>query len=237
MDRISSVADECGVFVLEDAAPAAGAAIADRPVGSWGHMAAFSFQGAKLLVTGEGGMLVTDDDRLYERALHLWDQARGGEHPFWCDEVTPKYKMSNVQAALGLGQLERIDALIDAKVRIHGWYRQELHDVPGLEVHVGDPTARSTRWMTSVLVDGGAGVSRDELGDELRRHGIDTRPTFPALSTLPMWRSQAAEHPIARRVADAGLNLPSGVTLRRDQVTRVSTVIREIVSARARTRA
>jgi perosamine synthetase len=237
MDAIRTVAEECELFVLEDAAPAAGATVRGRPVGSWGQMAAFSFQGAKLLVTGEGGMLVSDDELLYERALHLWDQARGDSHPFWCDEITPKYKMSNVQAALGLAQLERIESLIEAKQRIHDWYREELRDVPGVAVHRGDTSTKPTHWMTSVLVGDKARISRDELADELARRQIDTRPTFPPLSTLPMWRSQKSEHPVARRIADRGLNLPSGVTLRRDQVAHVAAAIGEIVSARTRSRA
>jgi perosamine synthetase len=237
MNAIRGLADEHGLYVLEDAAPAVGAAVSGRPIGSWGHMAAFSFQGAKLLVTGEGGMLVTDDEALYERARHLWDQARGGEHPFWCDEVTPKYRMANVQAALGLAQLERLDALIEAKRRIHLWYHEELGSFRPLGLHCGDPEGTSTHWMTSVLLRDDARISRDELARELSARGIDTRPTFPQLSTLPMWRSANAENPTAASVAQRGLNLPSGVGLRREQVARVAAEIREIVSEHGQIRA
>jgi perosamine synthetase len=217
--------------VLEDAAPSVGAAVAGRPVGSWGDLAAFSFQGAKLLVSGEGGMLVTDDDGLHERARHLWDQARTGEHPFFCDEVTPKYKMSNLQAALGLGQLERLEEFVEAKSRIHRWYCEELDGLDAVRVHRGAADSTSTHWMTSIIVGESAGVTRDALAAALRRAGIDTRPTFPPLSTLPMWRD-AVDHPVAAAVSACGLNLPSGVNLRRQQVGRVATAIRRIVSGR-----
>jgi perosamine synthetase len=230
MSAIRELADEHGLYVLEDAAPAVGAAVSGRPIGSWGHMAAFSFQGAKLLVTGEGGMLVTDDEGLYQRARHLWDQARRGEHPFWCDEVAPKYRMSNLQAALGLGQLERLDALIEAKLRIHLWYHEELGSLHSLDLHCGEPQDTATHWMTSVLLRDHAPVSRDALARALSARGIDTRPTFPQLSTMPMWRSATAENPTAASVAQRGLNLPSGVCLRREQVARVAAEIREIVS-------
>jgi perosamine synthetase len=238
MDALSAVAREHGLLVLEDAAPAVGATVAGRTAGSWGDMAAFSFQGAKLLVTGEGGMLVTDDEPLYRRALHLWDQARSGaDHPFWCDEVTPKYKLSNVQAALGLGQLERIETLLEAKLRIHGWYAEELADVPGIQLHAGDPAAGSAHWMNSILVGEEAALGRDQLAAALASRAIDSRPTYPALSTLPMWSGATAEHPVAQRVARTGLNLPSGVRLRRGDVARVAAEIRSLVSGRARTRA
>jgi perosamine synthetase len=230
MPEIRSIADEHGLQIVEDAAAAAGAELAGRRAGSWGGMAAFSLQGAKLVMAGEGGMLVTDDEALYARAAHLWDQARTGAGAFWCDAVTPKYKLSNIQAALGLAQVERIDWLIAAKSRIHQSYVEQLRGVAGASVHLGDPAATATHWMTSLLVGDAAALSRDDLARELARRGIDTRPVFPPLSTLPMWPPGRAPGENAARIAAQGLNLPSGVTLSGLQLERVAGAIRELLS-------
>jgi perosamine synthetase len=232
MPELVEIADAHGLFVLEDAAAAVGAGVAGRPVGSWGDMAAFSFQGAKVVVAGEGGMLVTDDEALFERARHLHDQARTGEDPFRTDAVTPKYKMANVQAALALAQTERLPWLIERKDRVHAWYREALAGTSGLQMHSGAPHTSPTHWMTSLILSPEARLSRDELIRALGERGIDTRPTFPSLSSLPMWSPAAAEAPVTAAVAERGLNLPSGVRLQRDEVERVGKALRGLLSAR-----
>jgi len=218
--------------VLEDAAAAVGAAVDGRPVGSWGDMAAFSFQGAKVVVAGEGGMLVTDDETLFERARHLHDQARTGDDPFRTDAVTPKYKMANVQAALALAQTERLPWLIERKGLVHAWYREALAGTSGLQIHSGAPETSPTHWMTSLILGPEARLSRDELIRALGDCGIDTRPTFPPLSSLPMWSPAATAAPVTTAVAERGLNLPSGVRLQRDEVERVGEALRGLLGAR-----
>ena len=126
MHRIVPIARAYGLRIVEDAAPSIGAECHGQRTGTFGDLASFSFQGAKLLVTGEGGMLVTDDDALYERAKSLADQGRDPSRTFWIQELGWKYKMSNVQAALGLGQIERADELIEMKRRIFRWYEEDL---------------------------------------------------------------------------------------------------------------
>lgn len=230
IDRLRTIADEHGLFVLEDAAAAVGAAVGDRAVGSWGDMAAFSFQGAKVVVAGEGGMLVTDDEALFRRAQHLLDQARGGPHPFWADEVTPKYKMANVQAALALAQTQRLPWLLERKRRAYAWYRDELEDVSGIRLHAGAVGTSPTHWMPSTMVEATAAYSRDEVLQGLGRRDIDSRPTFPTLSSLPMWTHEApGETPVAAAVAARGINLPSGAGLQRADVARVGQALREVL--------
>jgi perosamine synthetase len=224
MEAILAVARRHGLRVVEDAAPSIGAEVAGRRTGAFGDAAGFSFQGAKLLVTGEGGMLVTDDDELYERARYLWSMGHEGD--FWIGETGWKYRMSDVQAAVGLGQLERVEALVEAKRRVHGWYREELDGVAGLTLSPEAPWARSIHWMTSVRVAPEAPLSRDALREALRAAGIDTRPVFPAISRYPMWERRQLPGPVADRVGAEGINLPSGVCLRRDQVARVGGAIR-----------
>jgi perosamine synthetase len=228
MDAIAEIAGAHDLRIVEDAAPSIGAEVAGRRTGSFGDAAGFSFQGAKLLVTGEGGMLVTDSDEVYDRARYLWTMAHEGD--FWIGETGVKYRMSNVQAAVGLGQLERVEQLVEAKRRIFGWYEEELGDTPGLTLNREARWARSIYWMTSVIVDPESGLDRDGLRAALRAAGIDTRPVFPAISRYPMWSPRQPAGPVADHIGSSAINLPSGVCLRRDEVARVCSEIRRALT-------
>ena len=220
MISIKAIADRHGIKVVEDAAPAIGATVGGQPVGSFGDMAAFSFQGAKMLVTGEGGMLVTCDPDLRARA---WKQQDHGRIPgtFWIDELGRKYKMSNVSAALGLAQLQSARTQIDKKRRINAWYREFLSDTPGIRFQVELPDTDSVCWMTSVTVDDEA-FARDYVVQALAKDGIDTRPVFPPIGSYPIWGEMSTQaHPVAEWIGERGINLPSGVRLSRSSVMRV----------------
>jgi perosamine synthetase len=238
MDALRVVADRHGLPLIEDAAPAIGAELRGRRVGALGTAGAFSFQGAKLLVTGEGGMFVTNDPDVYARAYKAWDLGVERSKGFWIDAQGLKYKLPNVAAAIGLGQLQRVDHLIEAKREIFGWYAEELAGVGGITLNHEAEWARSIYWMTSILVDPACGIDRDGLRAALAAGGIDTRPTFPLISTYPIWdEPRAVAAPVARMIGERGINLPSGVCLRRDQVARVGDAIRRAVSASAIRRA
>jgi len=228
MDRVMEIANRHGLYVVEDAAPSIGAECRGRKTGSFGHFAAFSFQGAKLLVTGEGGMLTTNDPELYKRAYAIWDHGRT-PGTFWINEVGVKYKMSNSTAALGLGQLQRCEEQVHAKRRIWNWYNEEFKDFDGISLWTESSWARSIYWMSSLTLNPKWNVSRDHLFAELKKRKIDTRPTFPAISQYPMWDS--AENPVAKGVGEWGVNLPSGVCLKEHQVRYVAQSIKEIMTA------
>lgn len=227
MDRILDIARRHGLYVVEDAAPAIGAEFQGRRVGALGDIGCFSFQGAKLTVTGEGGMLVTDSGELYSRAHALWDQGRV-PGTFWINHLGWKYKMSNLQAALGLAQLERVDGFIEAKREIFGWYAEGLEGVPHVKLNREAPWARSIYWMTSVLLDESAGITRDEFRRRLGERKIDTRPVFPAISQYPFWPRRQDPQPVAHRLGRQGVNLPSGVRLRRQEVEYICGQIRRL---------
>lgn len=229
MTGIQDVARKHGLKIVEDAAPAIGAEWQGRRCGSFGQFGAFSFQGAKLMVTGEGGMLVTDDDALYEKALKIWDQGRNPGRVFWIDGDGVKFKMSNIQAALGLGQLERVEELIAMKRRLFSWYREDLAGVPCITLNQEVDGARSIYWMTSIRLDESARVSRDELMQRLKERNIDSRPVFPAISQYPIWPRCQPPQPTALRIGNQGINLPSGVCLARDEVRYISQTIRDIL--------
>jgi dTDP-4-amino-4,6-dideoxygalactose transaminase len=218
MTPILELAKKYGLRVVEDAAPAIGAEWQGKRCGSFGDFAAFSFQGAKLLVTGEGGMLVTSDEKLYEKAKKIWDQGRNPSKVFWIDADGVKFKMSNVQAAVGLGQLERADELIAMKRRVFSWYEDGLSMVPHITLNKEVEGARSIYWMTSLFLDENASLSRDDLMKELKKRNIDSRPVFPAISQYPIWPRKQDPQPIAMRVGQRAMNLPSGVCLTKDEV-------------------
>jgi len=228
MDAIMAVAHEHGLYVVEDAAPSVGAEYHGKRTGSFGHFSCFSFQGAKLAVTGEGGMLLTSDPALYEKAYVIWDQGRK-PGTFWIETNGLKYKMSNVQAAVGLGQLERNDAMVAAKRRIFRWYEEGLAGVPHVRLNREPEGTRSIYWMSSILVEESSPVSRDALGVALKARNIDTRPVFPAISQYPVWPLKQSALPMAKFVGDHAMNLPSGVCLAREEVAYVCREIRRAV--------
>jgi perosamine synthetase len=231
MDGIMTLARKHGLYVIEDAAPAIGAEWKGQRCGSFGDFAAFSFQGAKLLVTGEGGMLVCSNTTLYEKALKVWDQGRDPKKTFWIDSHGLKYKMSNIQAAIGLGQLERCSELISMKRRIFEWYAERLKDLKGIHLNFESSDAFSIYWMSSLRLDENIKVSRNELAVELKKRNVDTRPVFPAISQYPIWGRDVTPQPTALRVGQQAMNLPSGVCLRREHVDYVCRQIREILDA------
>lgn len=221
MDQVMQIAKSYDLYVVEDAAPSIGAQFHGKKTGSFGHFSAFSFQGAKLMVTGEGGMLLTDDDHLYAKAKKVWDQGRNSQIniPFWIDANGLKYKMSNVQAAIGLGQLARIETLIAMKRRIFSWYEKYLSMNDRIMLNREPLNCRSIYWMSSIEVLDSSLVDRNELSRLLKIDKIDSRPVFPAISQYPIWdRENISPRPVALHVGNNCMNLPSGVCLSQAQV-------------------
>jgi len=229
MDKIMEIARKHNLYVIEDAAPSIGAEFQGQKTGTFGDFAAFSFQGAKLVVTGEGGMLVTNSDELYKKVHTIWDQGRT-PGTFWINEIGWKYKMSNIQAAIGLGQLERVDELIEAKRRIFSWYAEGLKGVSYVELYHELPWARSIYWMCNIVLDEYAGITRDELRKTLKTRNVDTRPVFPAISQYPIWPKPQQPQLNALRIGNQGINLPSGVCLKHEEVEYVCNCIRGILT-------
>jgi perosamine synthetase len=221
---LRAVAQRHGLAVIEDAAEAVGSESEGRLAGTHGAVGTFSFHGSKTLTTGEGGMLVTDRDEVHERVLCLRDHGRApGDVAFFNREVAFKYKLSAMQAALGHAQLERIDELLARKLEIFGWYREELDGVDGLVLNAPAPGTTSTYWMVTVLVDPAFGVGKQELGERLRGLGVDTRPFFHPLSSIPAYREREQarrareRNAVAYALSPRGINLPSALLLTRDE--------------------
>jgi perosamine synthetase len=227
MDRLQETAREHGLRVIEDAAEAHGACYRGRPVGALGDVGCFSFYGNKIVTTGEGGMLVTKDAALAERARFLRDHAMDPHRRYWHPEVGFNYRMTNIQAAIGCAQMERIDEILARKRRIAAQYAEELRGVPGLTLAPCAPWAESVYWMYSVVVEDGFGLERDRVIAELRARGIDTRPFFIPLHQLPPYRS-GLPLPVSDHLAARGINLPSGTGLTEDEIRAVTAALHAI---------
>lgn len=236
-DTIRKIADRYGIAVIEDAAEAIGSTFRERRAGSFGDTGVFSFHGSKTLTTGEGGMLVTDRTDLFQRVQVLRDHGRQpGDCSFFNSEVAYKYKMSSLQAALGLAQIERIDELISRKRQIFGWYQQRLAQVGGVTLNAEPSGTLNSYWMVTAILDPNRGWSRDELRSQLRQSGIDTRPFFHPLSSLPAYvgdgQAELARqrNRVAYSLSPHGLNLPSALCLVEQDVDRVCTTLKQALN-------
>ncbi|MBN1995115.1 MAG: DegT/DnrJ/EryC1/StrS family aminotransferase [Anaerolineae bacterium] len=217
MEPLQALAAKHGLFLLEDAAEAHGARYRDRRVGGLSDAAVFSFYGNKIITTGEGGIVITNNQAWAERAFFLENQGRYSHDPYYHPEVGYNYRMTNVQAAIGVAQLERIDQMITLRRRNAAHYNHRLAGVPGLTLPVEKPWAENVYWMYSVIVEDEFGLSRDEVQLKLREAGIETRPFFCPVHTLPMYNT-GQSLPVAEELGRKGLNLPSSATLTPAQI-------------------
>jgi perosamine synthetase len=231
MDELLAIGQRHGIPVIEDAAEAIGSVYRGKRAGSMGAFGSFSFHGTKTLTTGEGGMFVTSDDALYERVLTLSNhgRARGQKLQFWPDMVGFKYKMSNVQAAIGLGQLERIDALIDRKREILAGYRERIGGVPGIAMNPEPPHVVNGAWMPTAVFAPETGVTREHLQAAFAAENIDARVFFWPLSSLHMFAPRL-ENRHAWDIPGRAINLPSYHDMTVAEIDRVSSVLRRAFS-------
>jgi perosamine synthetase len=227
MDPILEIARAHGLWVVEDAAEAHGARYQGRRVGALGHIGAFSFYGNKIITTGEGGMLVTNDPALAQRAAFLRDHAMDPHRRYYHPEVGFNYRMTNIQAAIGCAQLEQVEAILDRRKAIAAAYEAGLVGIPGLGLPPSEPWAQNVHWMYSVLVEPAFGCDRDAVREGLRVRGVDSRPFFVPLHDLPPYRTEAA-FPVAARLSRTGINLPSGTGLTLDEIATVCRALREL---------
>lgn len=232
MDAILAFAEEHGLLVIEDAAEAHGARVRGRRVGALGHVGCFSFYGNKIVTTGEGGMCVTNDAALADRMQYLKGHGMRPERRYWHEEVAFNYRMNNLQAALGLAQMGKVEAMIATKRRVASYYQDRLAPLEAAGV-LRLPTemdwAESVYWLYSIVVEesetGAAGLAL-----RLRELGIETRPLFVPMHRLPPYRDSAA-YPVAERLSERGLSLPSGVRLSAADLDRVSDAVHAALAA------
>lgn len=228
IDAIASIAKPRGIIVIEDAAEAHGAEYKGRRVGGLADCGVFSFYGNKIVTTGEGGMLTTNDPEFYHRAKRLRDHAMSSDRRYFHDERGFNYRMTNLQAALGVAQMERIDQFLACRADIMAWYRSVVRTSDVVRLNRVQNWAQSAFWMVCLEVDGFDADSRAAFIQSLRQRGIDSRPYFYPLSTMPMYHQESL--PVAARKSQVGLNLPSFFDLTKSDVERIGHVVNELLA-------
>jgi len=230
MDALLAIGEKHGIPVIEDAAEAIGSVYQGRRAGSMGKFGAFSFHGTKTLTTGEGGIFVTNDADLFERVLTLSNhgRARGQTKQFWPEMVGFKYKMSNIQAAIGCAQLERIDDLVHRKREIFSTYRRHLASIQGVSINPEPEGTVNGAWMPTLVFSPETGITREKLQAAFAAENIDARVFFWPLSSLPMFEA-VKTNLIARDVATRAINLPSYHDLEGCSLKRIMQVVDRLI--------
>jgi len=220
MDEVRAIASRHNLFVIEDAAEAHGATYKNRRTGSLGDIATFSFYGNKIISTGEGGMVLTNDDDLASRVRLFRGQGMDAERRYWFPVVGYNYRLANVAAAIGLAQLEQIGWHLARRREVASWYKEELDDVPTVKLQAEEGNVQHAYWMFSVMLDERLPLTRDEVIGQLACRGIETRPVFYPVSALPPYSGATEQDrfPIAERIARNGISLPTWAGLTREDV-------------------
>ena len=227
---LRDLAKQYNLLLIEDCAQAAGATRLGRHVGTWGEAGTFSFYGNKTITTGEGGMIVTGDKALADRLRRLRNHASAPMRRYWHEESGFNYKMTNLAAAIGLAQLERLPAMVARKRAIADLYRRRLAEI-GVLSQRAPPDVRSAEWLFTLLLP--QHVDRDAVINEMETQGVECRPTFCCVHEMPPYL-QALKFPVSEAIARRGLSLPSYPDLRDEDVERVcASLLRVLRSARA----
>lgn len=234
MDPIMEIAKRHKLYIVEDAAEAHGALYKGKKVGGIGDIGCFSFYGNKIVTTGEGGMVVTNNKSLYDHAKVLKDLAHSPAKRFYHEEVGFNFRMTNMQAALGLAQLEQIDTYLKIKKHMAEQYTKQLSDIKSLELPIQESWATNVYWMYALLVKKDASLNRDTLRKKLKESGIDTRDYFVPLHRQPVFvslgLSKNVSCPVSDDLSERGFYLPSGLAITDQQIQQVTTVLHTLLS-------
>jgi perosamine synthetase len=227
MDVIRVFADKYNLRVIEDAAQAHGAEYENKRAGSLGDIGTFSFYGNKIITTGEGGMITTNDKTFNDKIRLLRDHAMSHTRRYWHDMLGYNYRLTNIQAAIGVAQMEQIDRFIEAKRKNASLYNSLLGSLSGITLPFEDPQCRNVYWMYSIVIEKEFGSSRDEVMKKLKEKDIDTRPFFYPLHQLPMYKCNDI-YPVSNELSRRGINLPSASTLTDADIQKVCAALKTI---------
>lgn len=230
MDKIMEIADKYSLYVIEDATESLASEYNNKKVGSIGHIGCFSFNGNKLITTGAGGMLVTDDQNLGEKAKYLSTQTKTilPNGSFYHEEIGYNFRMPNLLAAMGCAQLENIDDYSRAKRKNAVLYNKLLCDVKGITLPAERKDVKNIYWLYSILVEDEYDISRDELILQLKENGIQSRPFFMPVHDMPPYKEcRTGDMSVTDDIVKRGINLPSSVGLTEDEIKQVCDVIKD----------
>jgi perosamine synthetase len=232
--RLSEIAEKYKIPLIEDAAESLGSTLDNQPSGSFGVASVFSFHRTKTITTGEGGMLLLDDEQLYERCVLLRDHGRNKKTPLYMnEEVTFKYMPFNVQAALGLAQFERLNELIKIKRDIFLAYNEVIKDFPEIDTNIDNSRMYNSAWMTTLIFPKELNLTKQSIMSSLIKRGVPTRPIFYSLTSLPAYNqyqnAYLTKTPVAHSISTRGINLPSAMNLDEEQISFICTEVREFL--------
>ena len=223
MDRIMEIAKEHNLFVIEDCAEAHGAEYKGKKVGSIGHIGCFSFYGNKIITAGEGGMCVSDDKRLIDKINLLKNYGMTKEKKYWHDVVGYNYRLTNIQAAVALAQIERIDMFIEKREKISGLYKELLGSVKGIKFQQSVEGSKPVTWIFSIMLEN-FGLSCDELSRKLEKNGVETRKIFYPLNEMPPYANDS-KYANSKFISENGLSLPTHTMLTEEEVRLICEII------------
>jgi perosamine synthetase len=229
MDTINDISNKHNLIVIEDAAEAQGAKYKNRMVGSLADVAVFSFFGNKIITTGEGGMIVTDDAKIAEKCRILRDHGMSKDRRYWHEVIGYNYRLTNMQAALGVAQMGKIDKIISRKKEIAAEYNLYLEGVEGVTLPANADWADNVYWLYTILIDSSiSGCEIDELMLELQQQGIDSRPVFPPVHKQPVYDTGLIL-PIAEKISLYGISLPSAPEIRNKNILKICKIIKDVI--------
>lgn len=233
MDPVLDIAKKHNLIVIEDAAEAHGAEYKGRKCGGIGHISAWSFYANKIITTGEGGMVLTSDPKMAQRAASYRNLCFRPEKRFYHTELGYNFRMTNLQAAIGVAQMERIDEFIRIKRRLGEYYREGLLKIQGVKCQVEKPWAKTVYWMYCIELDNALKLNAKTFMEELGKRGVEARPFFlglheqPALQNLSLFKGE--RYPVTERISRQGLYLPSGMALTEKQIDEVIAAVSGII--------
>ena len=219
MDEIMNIADRFDLKVIEDSAESIGSKYKNKRVGTMGDCGVFSFHGTKMASSGEGGMFITNNKELFEKFNILHDQGRipNEEKFIFPHKIGYKYKISNLQAALAYAQIERLEELVNKKIQIFNWYKKSLEDLNFIGMNIQQEYVKNCYWMPTIVFNESVNINRDDLMKYLDKKGIDSRPFFYPLSSLPMFKKQENNN-ISYSLSKRGMYLPSAFHMSKEDV-------------------
>jgi len=234
MDAIQEVCDQHGIYLIEDAAQSLGSKYNNIKSGKFGIGSTFSFHRTKTICTGEGGMLLLDNDDLYDKCMFLRDHGRSRTKEYWIDEITCKYMPFNIQAALGYAQFLRLDELIGIKRSHFEFYKNSLIDIPDLSFNYEPDNVFNSYWVTGIVFGKSFGFKKDFIINKLKEFGIPIRPFFYPLSSMPPYKKEGKSgrknNHISYNLSERGINLPCAFNLTNDQLKFITDKLKEVLS-------
>lgn len=227
MGKICEIASRNNIYIVEDCAEAHGAEWKDKKVGSFGIISCFSFFGNKVVTTGEGGMCVTNSKELNDKMRILRDHGMSKERKYYHEVIGFNYRMTNLQAAIGTAQVERIDSILEWRTELEGQYRNVLSEISGIRLQRNDlPYRKKIAWLVSILVDE---EKRDKLLEVLKNSGVDVRAFFVPLSEMDIYKKYANDCHVSKKISKMGLNLPTTYEVKKEEVDKIAALIDSVL--------